>query len=202
MKKKYTLLFALFAIFTVSINSQNNSISLDPLTLLGSLFNSSEEGIDIRYMWLCLDFNFETDNNKEIGLGLFIRADKFALRGQYRNYFNKENQSGFFTGFYGTIEYRRMHWLLDNNNALAVGWDYPFKNNNNVYHSIGLSAGVDLGFRFRIGDVGITPYLGFGVPLYIPFGNLPSEPYKKDFIFQNIFFRAIDIGLRLDFFTK
>jgi hypothetical protein len=188
----------------MNIYGKNNSVSFDPLTFLGLLLspNDEQEERDIRNLWLCMEVNGETNSKKELGVGIFLRADKLALRGQYRNYFNKEKQSGFFTGLYRTIEYRKMYWIFDENNELRIGWNFPFVGNDNVYHSLGLSAGFDIGFRIRIKNVGITPYIGLGIPLYFCFGDLPSEHNKEEFYFQNTTFRVIDIGLRIDFFKK
>jgi hypothetical protein len=189
---------------SASIYGQNVSLSLDPLTFLIFLLPDTEQSTegqrDARNLWLCMEANWETNSKKELGVGLFARADKFALRGQYRNYFNKARQSGVFIGLYGTVEYRKMFWLFDENNEFGIGWNFPFIGNDNVYHSIGLSAGFDVGFRIRIGDVGITPYIGLGIPLYVCFGDLPPENNREEFYSKNTTFRAIDIGLRVDFF--
>ena len=91
-----------------------------------------------------MEVNWETNSKKEVGAGVFLCGDKIALRGQWRNYFNKERQSGFFAGLYGTIEYRKMFWFFDEHNELGIGWSFPFVGDN-VYHSLGLSAGFDIG---------------------------------------------------------
>jgi hypothetical protein len=142
----------------------------------------------------------ETNNKKELGFGIFARADKLALRTQYRSFFNKERQSGFFWGLYGHIEWRKMYWIYDENDEITIGLNFPFVGNDNVFHSIGITGGVDIGFRFREEKVGITPYIGLGIPLFYCFGDLPPEKDKELFNFQNITFRAIDMGIRFDFF--
>ncbi|GHV66403.1 hypothetical protein AGMMS49928_01020 [Spirochaetia bacterium] len=198
------LLFAII-LFSPKTFAQNFSISVDPLTFLGLLFSSSDKNSeqvspDIRNMWLCVELNIDTPKQKEIGFGIFARGDRIALRTQYRTFYNRERQSGFFWGFYGFVEWRQMYWLYDKNNELTIGWNFPFRENDNIYHSIGLTTGVDIGFRIRGDKVGITPYIGLGVPLFYCFGNVPPETDKDNFLIQNITFRAIDIGLRIDFF--
>jgi hypothetical protein len=201
--KKGLLLLSVIILFSQNIFAQNFSLSVDPLTFLGLLLSSSDENgeqgsSDIRNMWLCVEFNMNTPKQKEIGFGIFARADRIALRTQYRTFYNKERQSGFFWGLYGSVEWRQMYWLYDKDNELTIGWNFPFRGNDNVYDSIGLTAGTDIGFRIRGDKVGITPYIGLGIPLFFCFGNIPPE--KDYFYIQNITFRAIDIGLRIDFF--
>jgi hypothetical protein len=94
-----------------------------------------------------------------------------------------------------------MFWIYDENDALVVGWNFPFVGNDNVYHSIGATGGFDIGFRIRGKTVGVTPYIGLGLPLYYCLGNLPQND-KETFDFANITLRAIDIGLRIDFFPQ
>jgi hypothetical protein len=146
-----------------------------------------------------MEFNFETNSGQELGVGFFARADKFALRGQYRFFWGRDNMNGLFAGLFLQAEWRKMYWFYNEDNLLTIGWSYPF-NGDNVFHSIGGTAGLDIGFRLRFEDVGITPYLGFGYPLYILFGDMPPAKDTEDFRLQNIIFRGLDIGLRIDFF--
>jgi hypothetical protein len=190
-----------------AIFAQNSSISVDPMTFAGFFLwalspqsEDEEQRSDIRNLWLCFEANLETSSKKELGFGIFARADRFALRTQYRSFFNKERQSGFFWGLYGHIEWRRMYWLYDKNNEITVGWSFPFLGNDNVFHSVGATGGVDVGFRIRGKTLGVTPYIGLGIPLFFCFGDLPPEEDKELFYFRNITFRAVDIGVRLDFF--
>jgi hypothetical protein len=93
-----------------------------------------------------------------------------------------------------------MYWLYDENNEIGIGWNFPFVGNDNVFHSIGLTGGFDVGFRIRGKTVGVTPYIGLGIPLFFCFGDLPQKD-KDLFTIKNIVFRAIDIGIRIDFFV-
>jgi hypothetical protein len=200
-------LTATLLILSNNVFAQNSSLSLDPITFIefiGFLLTSNDENgeqqsSDIRNLWLCVEGNFETGSKREAGFGIFARADRVALRTQCRFFYNKERQSGFFWGLYAHIEWRRMFWVYDENNELVVGWNFPFAGNDNVYHSIGATGGFDIGFRIRGKSVGVTPYIGLGIPLYYCFGNLPQND-KETFDFANTALRAIDIGLRIDFF--
>ncbi|MDR0785879.1 MAG: hypothetical protein LBE74_08390 [Treponema sp.] len=190
-------------LFPLTAYSQNSSISFDPFTLIGLLLptgdqNHKEQTTDIRNLWLCIEANWEISNKTEMGVGMFWRGDRFALRAQWRNYFNKQRQSGAFIGLYGNAEWRQMYWLYDGE-GIAIGWSFPFEFKDNVYHSLGITIGVDVGFRIRIGDVGITPFIGLGYPLFFCFGETPTN-YRSEFDTKNMMFRAIDIGLRIDFF--
>jgi hypothetical protein len=191
-------------LFSSNLLAQNLSISFDPLTFLGLLLspanqNDEQESTDIRNMWVGVELNIETPKHKELGFGIFARADRVALRTQYRSFFNKKRQSGFFWGLYGFIEWRKMYWLYDDD-KLVIAWKFPFAGSDNVYHSIGLTSGFNIGFRIRGNNTGITPYIGLGIPLFYCFGNVPPERDKEEFLFQNITFRIIDIGLRIDLF--
>jgi hypothetical protein len=202
--RKFLLAFILL-ILTATISAQNLSISVDPITFVGLLLSPKDEHrkqqpVDIRNMWVCIELNMETNKKRELGFGLFLRADRAALRTNYRFFFNKKQQSGFFWGLYGHIEWRQMYWIYDENNDFVIGWNFPLVGHDNVFHSIGITGGIDIGFRIRGKTVGFTPYIGVGIPLFYCFGDLPPEKDKKLFLFQNITFRAIDIGVRLDFF--
>jgi hypothetical protein len=203
LKRKLFVLFII--LFSVSAYAQNNSLSFDPLTFLGLLFssvdeNDEEQPSDIRNLWLCVEVNWETSGKREAGVGITLRGDRFAVRTQWRNFFNRERQSGFFIGLYGIVEYRKMFWFLDAGDEITTGWNFPFIGNDNVYHSVGLSAGFDIGFRIRGESIGLTPYIGLGLPLFYCFGDLPPDKYREDFDAQNTAIRVLDIGLRVDLF--
>jgi len=137
-----------------------------------------------------------------MGVVFFAGTHRFALMAKLRSFSNKEKQSGFFWGLYGLIEWRRMDWFYDENNKLGVGWIIPSTEQSKAYHSIGITGGLDIGFRFRINNFGITPYLGLGLPLFVCFGDLPPKNNIRDFYLMNMALRAINIGLKLDFFSN
>ena len=182
-------------------DSRNTSISVDPLTFFGLLINSGSGDADFRNMWLSVDLNWETESQREASLGVILKANRVALKSIYRTFTNKERQSGMFLGLYGLIEWRKMYWLFNSDEELTIGWNFPFKGNDNVYHSIGIAGGVDIGFRFRNENFGITPYMGLGVPLFYSFGNLPPSS-RQEFRILNTMVRAVNIGLKIDFFTR
>ncbi|MDR2510080.1 MAG: hypothetical protein LBC77_05505 [Spirochaetaceae bacterium] len=205
---KTKLIIILFAA-CARLAAENFSVSFDPITFLAlipaGMSGTNQDGrpaeaIDWRNMWLCVELNSQLPNEKELGFGVFVRADRVALRSNYRSYYNTDRLSGFFWGFYGQLEWRKMYWHYDKGAELSVGWMFPVADGYNSYHSAGLTAGVDIGFRIRIGSLGITPYLGVGLPLFLLFGDKPGGDDYGKFIFINGVFRAVDIGLRLDFF--
>lgn len=197
MKVKAGLVFVLLC---ANLAAQNNSVSVDPLTLLGLLPARETSGMDIRNMWLCATLNFQTRSQKELGFGVFARADRVALHTHYRSFQNEERLSGFFWGIYGRIEWRQMYWYYNETADLSFGWSFPFRSGGIVYNSAGITAGADIGFRIRINNVGITPYAGVGIPLFLCFGVFPEGEDRRRFRAINALFRAIDVGIRLDFF--
>jgi len=204
--KKLLLILIIIIFFSSSLmaqelnNQKNVSISFDPLTFFVLLIAPDQSEINFRNMWFAMDFNWETEKQKEMGIGIILQENRIALKTQYRSFYNKERQSGFFWGLYGLVEWRRMYWYNENNN-IGIGWTVPYIYNENTYHSIGITGGFDIGFRFRIIDIGITPYIGLGLPLFYCFNNLPSENYKQEFYINNAVIRAINIGIKLDFFS-
>jgi hypothetical protein len=199
--KRLIFISIIFFLFSCNLFSQdytNNSISFDPLTFIG-LFLGRGDNTELRNIWFGVDINWETEKQGEMGLGLFLRGDRAAIITKYRMFYNKETQSGFFWGFYGLIEWRQMYWFYEDNSELTVGWTFPF-HGDNVYHSLGIRGGIDIGFRFRSNNFGVTPYLGLGIPLFFCFGDLPPQKDIREFYLSNIALRAINIGLRLDFF--
>ena len=202
----FILIISFFIPFNLFAQEYNNSsVSFDPLTFGGLLLGPDEEDgevqpVDFRNMWFIMDINWETIKQREMGFGIILRGNRIALTTKYRFFHNKERQSGFFWGLYGLIEWRRMYWFYDDNSELTVGWNFPFVGHDNVYQSIGITSGFDIGIRFRINDFGITPYLGLGLPLFLYFGDLPPEKNDQKFNLINMIIRSINIGLRLDFF--
>jgi len=43
--------------------------------------------------------------------------------------------------------------------------------------------------------------MGLGIPLFYCFGNLPPEKYMQEFYMTNAIIRAVNIGIKLDFFN-
>jgi hypothetical protein len=81
----------------------NSSVSFDPLTFIGLLLSSNDENgepqpIDFRNMWFGADINWETEKQREMGVGLFLRGNRVGITTKYRFFYNKERQSGFFWG--------------------------------------------------------------------------------------------------------
>jgi hypothetical protein len=196
----------LFTVVVSTVSAEGLTLSVDLLTFVSMILpNPSEKNgapppsQDLSSLWICVDLSGTTDAGRELGFGFFLRADRVALRSQYRFFSNPDSQSGFFWGLFGYVEWRKLHWGYDDNNELAVGWSYPF-DGDNVFHSVGLAAGVDAGFRIRIGSIGITPFIGVGLPLFYCFGTLPPDNDRTVFWIQNAVIRAVDIGLRIDFF--
>ena len=182
----------------------NFSVSLDPISFIALLFsslgtNDEENPTDFRNVWFCAGVNWETEKQREMGLEIFIRGDRVGITTKYRFFSNRERQSGFFWGLFGLFEWRRMYWYYDEDSELNIAWRFPFTANENVYHSIGITGGLDTGFRLRLNNFGITPYLRLGVPLFFCFGNLPQSS-REEFRNLNILVRAISIGIRLNFF--
>jgi hypothetical protein len=205
--KKIIIIFIMTILISSNLfaqNYKNTSISFDPLTFIIAALPSSSDNQNtsnsIENIWLCVDLNWETEKQKEMGVGIFLGMNQIYLKTQYRSFYNKERQSGFFWGIYGLLEWRKMYWFYENN-ELGIGWSIPFNRRDNVYYSIGITGGFDIGFRIRMGNFGITPYLGLGIPLYFCFTDLPPKDYNMEFYVINTAVRAINIGIKLDFFT-
>ncbi|MDR1030861.1 MAG: hypothetical protein LBL76_08310, partial [Treponema sp.] len=99
MKKSFFI--GILIVLSNTIFAQNFSISVDPITFIGLLLslndeNGEQQSTDISNIWVCVEFNMETNSKKELGFGIFVRADRVAVRTQYRSFYNKERQSGFF----------------------------------------------------------------------------------------------------------
>ena len=205
-KSRAVFLALLFAVvfpgglFADDLSFRNSSISFDPITFLGLwLLSNESDNVGFRNLWFAMDVNMATASQREIGLGIILTGSRIALITRYRSFYNRERQSGFFWGLYGLLEWRRMSWYYDENSETVIHWSFLFEDRGNTYHSIGITAGVDIGFRIRINNFGITPFLGLGVPLFFCFGNLPSQNFWE-FYLNNALIRAINIGIRFDLF--
>jgi len=205
--KKIILILIIITLFSSNLfaqNLRNSSISFDPISLIGLVWFFSEDEnqmseIDFNNIWFGMDINWETKSHKEMSVGFFIGTHQVALKTQFRSFLNKENQSGLFWGLYGLIDWRRMDWVYDENNELSIAW--ISSGSNNVYYSIGITGGINIGFRFRSGSSGITPFVGLGIPLFFCFGNLPPQNNINDFYIANTIIRTINIGINIDLFT-
>lgn len=209
---KLIVLFAFASIFSVKLLAvedyqgafpENLSFSIDPLTfatiLLNSHFEEGEFDIDWRGVWFAGEMNYQTENRTELGFGLFLSNHNVAVTAKHRSFYNEEQLRGFFWGYYGLVEWRRMHWWKNSSAWPNVSWNFPVDENANVYHSFGVTAGADIGFRYRKEHWGITAYLGLGLPLYFCFGDLPNRRNIR-FELINIGLRAIHLGVRVDLF--
>jgi hypothetical protein len=198
--------FIITALLLVSARASADwfSLSVDPFTFVRMLLPSTQEvngekvESDPRNLWLCFELNFPA-LGAEMGAGLLARFDHIALRVQYRSYWNNERQSGIFWGLYTVAEWRKLYWFYGDDNALLIGWDYPFITEKDTYDSMGLTAGVNIGFRIRGETFGVSLYGGMGFPLYFMWGTSPPDADSTNFREQNFWIRAMDFGLRLDF---
>jgi len=177
----------------------NHSFSLDPLSGLRFLLNGFVE-LDVRNIAISADVNWKTASQREVGIGAFIRGDRLAFTTHYRFFHNRERLSGFFWGMFGLVEWRRMYWFYDENSQIDIGWFFPFHERNNTYYTVGITGGLDLGFRIRGNNFGVTPFLRAGIPLFYIFGDAPSQLNTWEFYRMNILPRAVSVGFRLDFF--
>ena len=187
----------------------NDSFSVDPLTFiffgLWVVFTGEEshnDPIELRNIWFTAEANWETlRNQREMGVGLTLRKNRVALMTRYRWFLNQERQSGLFWGLYGLLEWRRMFWSYDEDQGLTTYWSSFMETPGNSYHSIGITGGVEAGIRVRGDNFGMTMFAGAGVPLFVLFGNLPSQVSTLDFYLMNLLPRAINVGIRMDFFA-
>lgn len=198
------LVFILMFVFSHNLYAEEDiyyhhpSVSLDTITFIAMLIFSDSNMI-FQSMWFNLEINWATANQRELGFGIALRRDRVALTANYRSFFNKERQSGFFWGYYGLVEWRKMYWFYNENSDMVLSTTFPDAGHENAYHSIGATAGVNIGFRIRGNNFGITPFLGAGVPLFYCFGNVPSQNFWK-FYLDNMLIRSVNIGLRVNFF--
>jgi hypothetical protein len=183
----------------------NRSSSLDPFSFVGLIVffiptDDVTEGVNFNNLWFTVEWNWESANQREMGVGITLRGDRVALTSTYRFFHNRETQSGFFWGPFALLEWRRMYWFYDEDDHITIGWSLPFRADGNTFHSVGITAGIDIGYRFRRNNFGVTAFIGLGVPLFYPFGNLPPQDDFQGFYLANMMLRSLRAGLRLNFF--
>jgi len=206
-----TILFYFLFVFTINLYANYNdssniffdSVSYDPLTIIGLFvfFITPEDESNLNFLWFAGETNRITANHREIGTGLILNRNRAALTTRLRTYNNREMQNGFFWGVFGLLEWRRMYWFFNENSELTVSNPFWGTTKGYAYHSIGVTGGVETGFRIRTNNSGITIFLGLGIPLFYCFGNLPPQANMREFYLNNILPRSVNIGIRLDSFT-
>lgn len=178
-------------------------IGIDPLGILGICIgakNESGERVepDIRNMWLTMDFSWLTRGGHEAGAGFTVSFSRVTLNGHYRFFSNNERQSGFFWGAFGSAGWQQMYWLINKDDGeLFVGPYFPFKGQN-VFSIVGVTVGMDIGYRIRNDRFGITLFAGGGLPLFYAVPPGPEEDYTVEFMSELLILRAIHIGIRID----
>ncbi|MCL2381674.1 MAG: hypothetical protein FWC64_08800 [Treponema sp.] len=200
---------ALFAVILVVVfprslfadDFTNQSVSFSPITFVGLFFVLPVfEEVNLRNIWITFEGNWITANQAERGAGITIRNDRVALSARHRFFYNRQTQSGFFWGLYGLVEWRRTHWYYDEDGELQIDPFFPNERPGSIFHSVGLTGGLETGFRVRSGNTGITPFLRLGIPVFFPFGDLPPNNEFWEFYAMNALVRGITLGLRIDIF--
>jgi hypothetical protein len=118
--------------------------------------------------------------------------------GYERRNFSTYKKKGFFYGFFASLDYRKFA-LLDDGIDDGIRIDLFGLSTENDFWTLGFRVGTELGFRIRIGDFGITPKIGFCIPLYYPFGLKEiSDDYWSDY-FLTVATSSIFLGIKFDF---
>lgn len=202
LKRQPLIFVCLFFVMTKPAYAEDLSVSFSPLTLLGILFSYPDNDDIRKNIWVEAEVNFLTDNGKEHGLGFFARSYCYGMRYSYRKY-SKDDHSGFLYGLYVRAEYQEAGWSYLEDGEIGI--NYSLIGNGitgTVYKTAGLTAGGDIGVRFRGEQWGATFFIGIGVPAFFWFGDLPREVDVKDFYLKNALLKMVDAGIRIDFYTQ
>jgi hypothetical protein len=201
-KKLYTGLIAVMLFFAkTTLPAADYGVSIAPLTMMGFFFSTISSAKDPKeYIWMDVDVNFLLANNKEQSIGIYLSPDCYGLRYQNRSY-TKESHAGFFYGAFAKLEYRTMGWQYLDGGTFQISYSLlgnPVEGTK--FQSVGLTGGVDLGFRLRGEKWGATFFAGAGLPLFYCFGDLPEKESPASFYLLNARLRVVELGFKIDFY--
>lgn len=204
MKKVLFLLLIFFVITSNVFSLQQNlqyqeeslSFSISPATFLTILPWQDEDGNSTPMPFFGVSVNLGSSNvEHDWFLSLYPSEVSF---GYERRIFPSYKKKGFFYGFFASFDYRKFV-LLDDGVDDGIRIDLFGLSTENDFWTLGFRIGTELGFRIRIGDFGITPKIGLGIPLYYPFGlKEMSDNFWHDY-FLTLTTSSIFIGFKFDY---
>ena len=203
MKKVFFLLLIFLTITSNLFSLQQNfqypeeslSFSYSPATFLSILPWQDEDGNSTPMPFLGISVNLGS-SNVEHDWFLSVYPSEYSF-GYERRIFPSYKKKGFFYGFFASFDYRKFV-LVDNGIDDGIMVDLFGLSTENDFWTLGFRIGTELGFRIRLGDYGITPKIGFGIPLYYPLGlKEMSDDYWSDY-FLTLATSSIFIGLKFD----
>lgn len=136
-------------------------------------------------------------NHEEVVFGLGGSAYNLELLGQYRRYWNQDCR-GVFAGFYGSVS-----WMRGSIEFLPGGGSRIPGEAGTSYHSVGLRLGGNVGVRWDLGGIALTPRLGLVIPALVNFGygELSGDQVKTLYL-TNAFLRALDFAVVIEFLSQ
>lgn len=197
-------LFALFVFYIFGFlcfaQSSHISISVSPMTFItiSQLPLVTEENGESEIVPFCsLSFNYGNDFT-EHDFFISIYPNEYSFGYERRIFFN-EDYNGFFYGGFISLDYRR--FSIEDKSVIL---DLTQQLTNNFFSTFGIRIGPEIGVRIKrkSNNLGLTPKLGLGIPLYFT-SNLSKK--NKDFnyyYFQSLKLSAFFIGLKFDFFAQ
>ena len=175
------------------------SISFSPMMLVTII--SIPENLDspLDSLWFGIDVNSLKPENKELSFGVYVTPVSVGLRTQRRT-FARDDHRGFLYGLYGRLEYQHLYWGYTDTGAMQVQAIWGNDKGDHSYHSVGVTFGGDIGYRWRGKTAGVTLYIGAGLPLFYSFGDLPAKKDMDIFYGTNVLQRLFEAGLKIDFY--
>jgi hypothetical protein len=198
-KLRTGLIAVMLLLVKTALPAADYSVSISPLTLLemlvvGAIGGEQDEQGRLALSGLDVDFNLLLDDNKEQSIGMYLMSGFYGLRYQFRSYAG-EDHAGFLYGMFAKLEYRIMEWSLNDGD-----WLFGGGRGGAVFHSAGLTAGADIGFRLRGERWGATFFAGAGLPLFYCFGDLPEKEDRDQFYLLNALMWAFELGFKIDIY--
>jgi hypothetical protein len=202
MKKRKMLLYVMLIniVMCFSESFTNNSISISPISLLSVLGANESDSYSISDIWISLSLN-KGNGKKEADYEICAIPNYADISIQKRNY-SRDNCSGFFYGSFLSLEYMKLS-IIPGDNIEIKSEIGSSKSDGNDYYLVGFRYGGDIGYRFRIKNIGFTPKIGLAVPLFYCFGvDLENKNDLLHFYGLNAMLRCFDFGFKIDFFEK
>lgn len=169
------------------------SIGLAPLTLLTCLIGNTVEDISINDLWFSISINLGK-NKQEYDWFVAKYPHTFSV-GLEKRFFLRKTLKGFFYGPFCSINFSRLSLSAEYHPAYSTGTYVE----GDVYSCFGIKLGGEIGYRFKIKEVGITPKIGIGIPIMYLFD---LDQYDRSELTQiylnNMLFNCTFIGLKID----
>ena len=200
MKKVFFTILCFFAIlnvYSIDQNTSNMSFSVSPLSFLTLISSGNDDEYGNQaFPYISFSLNFPK-RNVEKDIFFLISGNDFSIGLETRN-FRNYSFDGFFFGSFISLDYQKRKIV---ENAVQVDFFSSYK--TDFFSVLCLKLGSEMGFRLKLGEIGVSPKIAFCLPICVPIGlDKYAEKYSSNYwnyYFATIIMNICVVGLKIDF---